>query len=239
MTASATDSSIEMAGAGGSRARVVVARAPGDGQSAAQAVEAQRGDSIAVRARQPQPAPDLVGVASGVGHHGPVSQRFFLNPFERLLETARVNPDAELGLDERDQPARSHASVPGSVIVDEAQHLRGDLVRAARTARRRDQPLQPGAVERLDHAEAGGAGHAEARRRLGEGGLADPDQTNHLVAHLKQVASIEEVSGGEHRIADVVRRPVEGSCLPETVLLLGLIVVLCHGGVASRKCLIY
>ena len=84
-----------------------------------------------------------------------------------------MNPDAELGLDERGQPACSHASVPGSVVVDEAQHLQSDLVRAARTARRRDQPLQPAAVERLHHAEAGGARHPEPCRRLGEGAHRD------------------------------------------------------------------
>ena len=33
------------------------------------------------------------------------------------------------------------------------------------------------------------------------------DQPDHLVADLEQVAGIEEVAGGEHRVADPFRRP--------------------------------
>ena len=90
----------------------------------------------------------------------------FLNPLKRLLEAARVDSDAELGLDQRRQPARSDTSMQGPVVVDEAQHLRGDLVRPARSALRRDQLLQPACVERLDHAEAGRSGDPEPSRRL-------------------------------------------------------------------------
>ena len=156
----------------------------------------------------------------------------FLNPLERLLKTAWMDPDAELGLDQRGHPARSHTSVPGPVVLDEAQYLRGDLVRPPRPALRRDELLQPAPVECLDHAEAGWAGEPEPGRRLPKGSLAQPDQPDHLVADLEQVAGIEEVAGGEHRVADPFRRPVEGSGLSEAVLLFGVVATVCHGGTA-------
>ena len=110
--------------------------APAMARAAAQTVEAQRGDGVAVAARQPEPSPALVGLPGVVAHHGPGSSGFFLKPLQGLLKTARMNPDAELGLDQRGQPARSHPAVPGPVVLDEAQDLRADLVRvlAARAA---------------------------------------------------------------------------------------------------------
>ena len=147
-----------------------------------------------------------------------------------------MDPDAELGLDQRRQPARSHASVQGPVALDEVQYLRADLVRPPRPAPRRDELLQPAPVERLDDAEAGRPRDPEPRRRLREGGLAQPDHPDHLVADLEQVAGIEEVAGGEHRVADPFRRPVEGSGLSETALLFGLVVAVCHGGAILRVC---
>ena len=143
-----------------------------------------------------------------------------------------MDPDAELGLDQRHQPARAHPSVQRFVVLDEAQHLRADLVRPPRPAARRDELLQPAPVERLDHAEAGRPRDPEPRRRLREGGLAQPDHPDHLVADLEQVARIEEVAGGECRIADLLRRPIEGSGLPEPVLLFGVVAAVCHGGTA-------
>ena len=145
-----------------------------------------------------------------------------------------MDPHAELGLDQRRQPARAYPAVPGPVVLDEAQYLRADLVRPPRPAPRRDELLQPAPVERLDHAEAGRPRDSEPRRRLRKRGLAQPDHPDHLVADLEQVAGIEEVAGGEHRIADLFRRPVEGSGLPEPVLFFGVVAALCHGGAVLR-----
>ena len=141
---------------------------------------------------------------------------------KRLLETTWVQSDAEFRFDQRHQPARSDMTVPGSVIVHEAQDFRRDLVRPARPAGRWDQPLQPTHVEGTSHAEAGRARHPEPLRRLGEGGLSDPHQPDHLVAHLQQIAGVEEVVVGKHRIVDVFRGPVEGSGLLQPLSLFGL-----------------
>ena len=111
-----------------------------------------------------------------------------------------MDPDAELGLDQRRQPARAHSPVPGPVILDEAQDLQADLVRSSRPAPRRDELLQSAPVERPDHAEAGRPRDPEPRRRLREARFAHTDQPNHLVADLEQVAGVEEVAGGEHRV---------------------------------------
>ena len=116
---------------------------------------------------------------------------------KRLLETARMNPDAELRLNQRHQPARPDTAVPGPVLVNEAQHLWSDLVRPAWSARLGNQPVQSALVERSGHAEAGRTRHPEALRGLGEGGLAQTHQAHHLVADLKQVPRIEEVVGSE------------------------------------------
>ena len=150
-----------------------------------------------------------------------------------------MDPDAELRLDQRGQPARAHTPMPGPVLLDEAHDLRADLVRSPRAALRRDELLKTAPVERLDHAEAGRPREPEPRRRLRKRGLAQPDHPDHLVAHLEQVAGIEEVAGGEHRVADPFRRPVEGAGLSEPVLLFGLVVVVCHGGAAPRRWFIY
>ena len=160
----------------------------------------------------------------------------FLKPLQGLLKTARMNPDAELGLDQRGQPARSHPAVPGPVVLDEAQDLRADLVRSSRPAPRRDELLQPAPVERLDHAEAGRPRDPEPRRRLREARFVYTDQPDHLVADLEQVAGIEEVAGGEHRVADLFRRSVEGAGLPEPVLLFGVVATVCHGGAVLQSC---
>ena len=43
-----------------------------------------------------------------------------------------------------------------------------------------------------------------------------------LVAHLQQIAGVEEAVVGKHRIVDVFRRPVEGSGLLQALSLVGL-----------------
>ncbi len=146
-----------------------------------------------------------------------------------------MHPDAELGLDERHEPACSDPPVPGSADPYELEDLRGDLVRPAGSAPRRDQPRQPAPAERLDHPEAGRPRHPEPLGRLCQGGFPAPDQPDHLVADLQQVLGIEEVAGGEHRIPDLVRRPVEGACLLEASPLLVLISVGAHGRIRGGR----
>ena len=109
----------------------------------------------------------------------------------------------------------------GAVVVDEAQHRGGDLVRAARAAALRQQALQAFAGKRLDGAEAGRQRDAEAFGGRGQGELVAAHEADHLVAHLEHVAGIEELAVGEAGIADAFGVGVEQAGFAQAVGLAG------------------
>ena len=129
-----------------------------------------------------------------------------------------MNPHAEPRLDQGYEPAAAERPVFGPVLLDEGEDLRRDLVGAARTAPPGNESLQPALAEGPVGAHAGRYRRTEPRRGFLEGN-APYRAMNHLVAHLQQVARIEERAVAEQRVGDGVRARVEGARLAQPVYL--------------------
>ena len=123
---------------------------------------------------------------------------------------------AEPRLDQGHQPTAAKRCLFGPVPLDEGENLRCDLVGAARPAALGNESLQPVLAEGPIGAHAGRDRRPEPRRGFLEGN-APCRASNHLVAHLQQVARIEECAVAEQRIGDQVRTWIEGAGLTQAV----------------------
>ena len=77
MTASVTDNSIEMAGAGGSRSRAALRAPPAMARAPRRPWKRNAAMALLCPPDSHSRRQSLVGFASVVGHHGPASSRFF------------------------------------------------------------------------------------------------------------------------------------------------------------------
>ena len=134
-------------------------------------------------------------------------------PRQGALDTARVDRQAELGLDRAGQGARPGGALAAHARIDERHHLRGELVRALRTARLREQPGYSLPGERGFGLVKGRAGEAEQRRG---GSLLRSLETHlpeHLVFHLDEIVGVEKPMALEQGGAHSFRMPIQGALL--------------------------
>ena len=92
-----------------------VSTQPASSTAQRRTVEAERSDPVGPRRLTARAAASARRCARRRGASRSRLRSFFFGPGERLLDAARMQPDAELGLDERHEPARprSARAVPG------------------------------------------------------------------------------------------------------------------------------
>lgn len=116
---------------------------------------------------------------------------------------------AELGFDGARQARGPDLAAATAVLGGEAPDLRRDLARTARTAATGHEAGQAALGESGAHAVEGHARDAELAGRLRLGDAVALGAAQHFIAHLQQVARVEEIGILEGRSDDALGMGVE------------------------------
>jgi hypothetical protein len=103
----------------------------------------------------------------------------------------------------------------GAQVLDETQHLGGDLVRPMRPAFSGQKARQAGTIKVGLGLVESRPGDAEEQGTVGDRQTFATHPSQHLVFHLNQIPGIEEVTAGEGGVMHLLRMRIRGAVLFE------------------------